>query len=73
MITVKVEIAQDEGCWFVQECDALNLMCWSDTEDGLRNQASEAIIFTLKERDIKPSQISCEFSVVPFRESEVAY
>ena len=31
----------------------------------------EAIIFTLKERDIKPSQISCEFSVVPFRESEL--
>ena len=73
MTTVKVEIAKDEDCWFIKHCDEVNLICWSDTEEDLRKQATEAIIFTLKERDIKPSQISCEFSVVPFRESEVAY
>ena len=73
MITVKVEIANDDGCWFVQNCDEVNLICWSDTEDDLRKQATEAIIFTLKERGIEPLQIACEFSVVPFRESEVAY
>ena len=73
MITIKVEIAKDDDCWFVKHCDEVNLICWSDSEENLRKQATQAIIFTLKERDIKPSQISCEFSVVPFRESEVAY
>ena len=73
MITVKVEIAKDEDCWFVKHCDEVNLMCWSDTEEDLRKQATEAIIFTLRERDIEPSQIVCNFYVVPFRESEVAY
>lgn len=73
MITIKVEIAKDEACWFVKHCDEVNLICWSDTEEDLRKQATEAIIFTLKERDIEPSQIVFNFSVVPFRESEVAY
>ena len=73
MITIKVEIAKDDDCWFVKHCDEVNLICWSDSEENLRKQATQAINFTLEERDIKPSQISCEFSVVPFRESEVAY
>lgn len=73
MITVKVEIAKDEDCWFVKHCDEVNLICWSDTEEDLRKQATEAIIFTLRERHIEPSQIVCNFCVVPFRESEVAY
>ncbi len=73
MITVKVEIAKDEDCWFVKHCDEVSLICWSDTEEDLRKQATEAIIFTLRERDIEPSQIVCNFHVVPFRESEVAY
>ena len=72
MITVKIDIAQDEGCWFVQNSDEINLICWSDSEQDLRRQATEAIIFTLAERNIKTSQIACEFSVVPFCASEMA-
>ena len=73
MIIIKVGIAKDEECWFVKHCDEVNLICWSDTEEDLRKQATEAIIFTLREREIEPSQILCNFYVVPFRESEVAY
>ena len=72
MLTVRVEIANDDGCWFVQDCDALNLICWSDTEEDLRKHAAEAIIFTLEEQNIKPSEIVFNFSVVPLRESEMA-
>ena len=72
MTTVKVEIANDDGCWFVQDCDAVNLICWSDTEEDLRKHAAEAIIFTLEEQNIKPSEIAFNFSVVPLRESEMA-
>ena len=73
MIIIKVGITKDEECWFVKHCDEVNLICWSDTEEDLRKQATEAIIFTLREREIEPSQIVCNFYVVPFRESEVAY
>lgn len=72
MMTVRVEIAHDEGCWFVQECDAVNLICWSDTEEDLRKRAIEAIIFTLKEQNIEPSDIAFNFLIVPLRESEMA-
>ena len=72
MMTVRVEIAHDEGCWFVQGCDAVNLICWSDTEEDLRKHATEAIIFTLKEQNITPSDIAFNFLVVPLRESEMA-
>ena len=71
MINVKVEIAHDEGCWFVQNCDAVNLICWSDTEEGLRNHAMDAIIFTLDEQNIETPEIVVSFSVVPLRESEM--
>ena len=71
MMTVKVEIANDNGCWFVQNCDAVNLICWSDTEADLRKHAVEAIIFTLQEQSIKPSEIAFNFSIVPLRESEM--
>lgn len=71
MITVRVEIAHDGNCWFVQDCDAINLICWSDTEADLRAHATEAIIFTLGERDIKPLEIEFNFSIVPLRESEM--
>lgn len=70
-MTVRVEVANDDGCWFVQDCDAVNLMCWSDTEEDLRKHAAEAIIFTLEEQNIKPSEITFNFSVVPLRESEM--
>lgn len=72
MIIVRVEIAHDGDCWFVQDCDAINLICWSDTEADLRAQATEAIIFSLKEQNIKPSEIEFNFSIVPLRESEMA-
>ena len=72
MMTVKVEIANDNGCWFVQDCDAVNLICWSDTEENLRKHATEAIIFTLEEQNIKPSEITLNFSIVPLHESEMA-
>lgn len=71
MMTIRVEITNDDGCWFVQDCDAVNLICWSDSEEDLRKRATEAIIFTLEERDIKPSDIAFNFSVVPLRESEM--
>jgi hypothetical protein len=71
MMTVKVEIANDNGCWFVQDCDAVNLFCWSDTEEDLRAHAAEAIIFTLGEQKIDPSEIAFSFSIVPLRESEM--
>jgi len=71
MMTVKVEIANDNGCWFVQDCDAVNLICWSDTAEDLRKHATEAIIFTLGEQNIKPSEIEFNFSIVPLRESEM--
>ncbi|MDP1721284.1 MAG: hypothetical protein Q8L08_09880 [Candidatus Nanopelagicaceae bacterium] len=71
MITVRVEIANDNGCWFVQDCDAVNLFCWSDTEADLRAHATEAIIFTLEDQNIEPSEIEINFSVVPLRESEM--
>ena len=70
-MTVKVEIANDHGCWFVQDCDAVNLICWSDTEEDLRKHAAEAIIFTLGEQNIRPSEITFNFSIVPLRESEM--
>lgn len=72
MITVRVEIAHDGDCWFVQDCDAITLICWSDTEADLRAHATEAIIFTLGEQNIKPSEIEFNFSIVPLRESEMA-
>jgi hypothetical protein len=71
MTTVKVEIANDNGCWFVQDCDAVNLICWSDTEKDIRKLTAEAILFTLKEQDIGPSEIVSNFSIVPLRESEM--
>jgi len=71
MISVRIEIANDNGCWFVQDCDAVNLICWSDTETDLRAHATEAIIFTLGERNIEPSEITLNFSIVPLRESEM--
>lgn len=71
MMTVKVEIANDNGCWFVQDCDAVNLICWSDNEEELRAHATEAIRFTLEEQNIKPSEIAFSFSIVPLRESEM--
>ena len=71
MITVRVEIANDNGCWFVQDCDAVNLICWSDTEEDLRKRAAEAIIFSLEEQNIKQSEIEFDFSVVPLRDSEM--
>ena len=71
MINVKIEIAHDEGCWFVQNCDAVNLICWSDTEEGLRKQATDAIIFTLEEQNIETSEIVVSFLVVPLRDSEM--
>lgn len=71
MMTVKVEIANDNGCWFVQDCDAVNLICWSDTEEDLRAHATEAIIFTLGEQKIDPSEIAFSFLIVPLRESEM--
>lgn len=71
MMTVKVEIANDNGCWFVQDCDAVNLICWSDTEEDLRAHAAEAIRFTLEEQNIKSSEITLNFSIVPLRESEM--
>ncbi|HUW87854.1 MAG TPA: hypothetical protein VMW30_05705 [Candidatus Paceibacterota bacterium] len=72
MITVRVEIANDNGCWFVQDCDAVNLICWSDTEEDLRKRAAEAIIFSLEEQNIEPSEIAFNFSIVPLLESEMA-
>jgi len=71
MMTVKVEIANDNGCWFVQDCAAVNLMCWSDNEEDLRAHATEAIIFTLGDQNIGPSEIVFNFSVAPLRESEM--
>lgn len=72
MITVRVEISNDNGCWFVQDCDEVNLICWSDTEADLRAHSTEAIIFTLSEQNIEPSEIEISFSIVPLRESEMA-
>jgi len=72
MMIVNIEIANDDGCWFVQDCDAVNLICWSDSEQDLRERATEAIIFTLEEQSVKPSDIAFHFSVVPLRESEMA-
>lgn len=71
-MTVNVEIANDNGCWFVQGCDVVNLICWSDTEADLRAHSTEAIIFTLGEQNIKQSEIEFTFSVVPLRDSEMA-
>ena len=70
MINVKVEIAHDEGCWFVQSCNAVNLICWSDTEERLRIQATDAIIFTFREQNLETSEIVVGFSIVTLRESE---
>lgn len=38
----------------------------------LRKRATEAIIFTLKEQNINPSDIAFNFLIVPLRESEMA-
>ena len=72
MMNLKVEIANDNGCWFVQACDAVNLICWSDNEEDLRAHATEATIFTLGEQNIEPSEIEFNFLIVPLRESEMA-
>jgi len=72
MKTVRVEIANDNGCWFVQGCADINLVCWSDDEADLRKNAIEAIHFTLDSENLTPEEISIEFFVVPVCQSEMA-
>ena len=72
MKTVRVEIANDNGCWFVQDCAQVNLMCWNDNEADLRKNATEAIHFTLEAENLTPKDISIEFFIVPVCQSEMA-
>jgi len=72
MKIVRVEIAHDNGCWFVQDCAEVNLVCWSDNEADLRKNAIEAIHFTLESENLTPEDISIEFFVVPVCQSEMA-
>ena len=72
MKIVRVEIANDNGCWFVQGCAEVNLVCWSDNEADLKKKAVEAIHFTLEAENLTPKDISIEFFVLPVCQSEMA-